>query len=75
MMKLKYHGVSFEYNPPKVTYPNSSTSDAIKEQARFLTLNDRERIENRQRSMLMRALHKVELDVNGSEYSDQVAFS
>ncbi len=74
-MKLKYRGVSFEYNPPKVTYPNSSTSDAIREQARFLTLTDHERTENRQRSMLMRALHRVELNVNSSEHSEHVAFS
>lgn len=74
-MKLKSHGVSFEYNPPKVTYPSSSASNAIREQARFLTITDHERTENRQRSMLMRALHRVELDVNSSEPSERVAFS
>lgn len=74
-MKLKHHGVSFEYNPPRVTYPSSSAANAIREQARFLTLSDHERTENRQRSMLMRALHRVELDVDDSEHSEHVAFS
>lgn len=73
-MKLKHRGVSFEYNPPKVAYPNSSTLDAVKEQVRFLTLADRERDENRQRSMLMRALQKVGPAVIPN-YSDHAAFS
>ncbi len=74
-MKLKYRGVSYDYNPPKVTYPNSSTASAIKEQVRLLAIAGQERAENRQRSILMRALHKVGPDMNVSEYSDHVAFS
>lgn len=74
-MKLVYHGVSREYNPPKVAYPSSRASNAIKERFRFLTLTDQERFENRQRSMLMRSLQSVGSDANVSDYSDHIAYS
>jgi len=74
-MKLVYRGVSYEYNPPKVTYPDSSTAQAIKEEFRALTLAEEQRVENRQRSMLMRSLHSVGLDRDASDYSDHIAFS
>lgn len=72
---IKHRGVSYEYNPPKVVYPGSTTSNAIKEQARFLTLADRERTENRQRSMLMRALQTVGSTLDIPNHSDHAAFS
>ena len=74
-MKLVYRGVSYEYNPPEVTYPSSETAHAIKEESRALTLAERHRTENRERSMLMRSLHSVGLDRDVSHYSDHVAFS
>lgn len=73
-MKLKYRGVSYDYTPPEVTYPNSSTSEAIKEQVRFLTLAERERTENRQQSMLMRSLHSIGSSSTDFNASDHPAF-
>lgn len=74
-MELKHRGISYEYNPPQVSYPGSSTLSTVREQVRFLTLSGRERAENRQRSMLMRALQKVGPAVNIPDYSDHAAFS
>ncbi len=74
-MKLVYRGVSYEYNPPKVTYPDSSTAKAIKEEVRALSVAEEHRVENRQRSMLMRSLHSVGIDEVPSDYSEHVAFS
>lgn len=74
-MQLKYHGVSYEYNPPQVAYPGSSTLSAVREQARLQVLVDRERAENRQRSILMRALQNIGPAINISNYPDHAAFS
>lgn len=72
-MKLKYRGVSYDYTPPEVTYPSSSTSEAIKKQVRFLTLAERERTENRQQSMLMRSLHNIGLTSDAFNSSEHTA--
>lgn len=72
-MKLKYRGVSYDYTPPEVTYPSSSTSEAIKKQVRFLTLAERERTENRQQSMLMRSLHNIGLNSTAFNSSEHTA--
>jgi len=74
-MKLVYRGVSYDYNPPKVTYPDSSATKAIKEEFRALSLAEEQRSENRQRSMLMRSLRNVGVNEIPANYSDHVAFS
>jgi len=74
-MKLVYRGVSYEYTPPQVSYPDSSTAKAIKEEFRALSVAEEHRSENRQRSMLMRSLHSVGIDEIPANYSDHVAFS
>jgi hypothetical protein len=55
-MKLVYRGVTYEYNPPEVVYPTSSTSDAAKEQDRALMVAQRRAVKNRERCMLMRLM-------------------
>lgn len=72
-MKLVYRGVSYEYNPPQVSYPDSSTANAIKDEARALFLAERQRVENRQQSMLMRSMHELGVDASGS--SEGLAYS
>ncbi|MDJ0715461.1 MAG: DUF4278 domain-containing protein [Prochloraceae cyanobacterium] len=61
-MKLKYRGVSYEYNPPIVVTPNWQTRFTnISEKARWLFLEQARSSKRRSVSMLARSAQEIGL--------------
>lgn len=71
-MKLTYRGVSYEYTPPQVAYPEPKAEGEMQGRARELMMRHSRSIKKRQQTLLWRSADEAGVHGNLSEYWNRI---